>query len=198
MESMTANEMRSLIRILKEPAADYNARSLGMEEGISHMGALKILKKMGGKRFVLSRKMGNAVYYRPNLSEEYPEKLFEFLLRKEAEESAPRTRMWVREARNLSGKAEAAIIFGSVLGKKEYNDVDILLVLSAEQNKGIDAAIADLNCINSKPIHPVKQTKDDLVRNIRNGDKVVLSALRSGVVAFGYGEIIEVLKDAAR
>lgn len=196
MESMTANEMKSLMRILKEPAADYNARSLGMAEGITPMGALKILKKMGGKNLLVGKKYGKAIYYKPNLSEEYPEKFYEFLLRKEAEEASPRTRAWVREIRKLSGRAEAAIIFGSVLGKKEYNDVDVLFVLSQGQLKALKEEIAGIDSITDKKIHPIMQTKEDLVRNIRGGDKVVLSALKNGVVAFGYEKVIEAIRDS--
>ena len=197
MESMTANEMRSLIRILKEPAADYNARSLGMEEGITPMGALKILKKMGAKNLLRSKKYGKAVYYKPNLGEEYPEKFFEFLLRKEAEESAPRTKRWVREIRKLSGKAEAAILFGSVLGKGEYNDVDVLLVLSPGREKEVEKGIAEIDALSEKKVHAIWQTKEDLSANIAKRDKVVLSALKGGVVAFGYEKVIEAIRDGA-
>jgi len=198
MEALTVNEMKSLLMLLKEPSEEYNARTLGKKQGITPMGALKILKKMGRQNILKPRKMGNAVYYEPNLGEEYPRKLFEFLLRKEAEEASPRVRRWVREARKLFGKSEAAILFGSVLEKEDHADVDLLLILTPAQGRKIDQEMEQLNSMSVKKIHAVKQTKKDLVENVRKKDPVVLNALSGGIIAYGYEKIVEAIADASR
>jgi predicted nucleotidyltransferase len=198
MNSLTVNEIRSVIRILKEPAEDYNANTLSKDQGITSMGALKILKKMRGQNILNSKKLGNAVYYKPNLDDEYPENFFEFILRKEAEESPAKIKKWVRELRKLSGKAQAAILFGSVLEKDWYNDVDILLILRPGQVDEAEKGIEELNRINVKRIHALKQTRNDIIENIRKKDKTVLGALRNGIVLFGYKEVLGVIKDASR
>jgi len=115
-------------------------------------------------------------------------------MKKEAEESAPRVRRWVRELRRIEG-ADIGILFGSVLRKEKFNDVDALMVLRKAQNRRMDKSIRDLNKINVKKIHAVKQTRQDLVSNLWKKDRVVLEIIKSGIVLFGYEEIVEVVRD---
>ncbi len=197
MEALSLNEIRSSLKLLKEPLADYNANSLSKNQGITAMGALKILKRLEKQNLLRSKKMGKAVFYKPNLADDYPKRFFELLLEKQAEESSPRVKKWVRELRKLSDKAQAAIMFGSVLEKQDHGDVDVLLILEPSQNDVVEKALEELNQLNVKKIHAVKQTKEDLAQNIRKGDRVVLEALGKGIIPFGYEKIVEAIKDAA-
>ena len=47
------------------------------------------------------------------------------------------------------------------------------------------------NRILLKPIHPVKQTPKDLIKNLKMPDPVIINALRFGYVLCGYEEIIK-------
>ncbi len=198
MKALSLNEIESSLTLLKEPLADYNANSLGKKQGISAMGALKILKRLEKQNLLKSRKLGKAVFYKPNLADDYSRRFFELLLEKQAEESDPRIKKWIRELRKLSGKAQAAILFGSVLEKQDHGDVDVLIILEPTQNDIVEKAIEELNQLNVKKIHAVKQTKEDMVQNIRKGDRIVLEAIGKGIVPFGYGKIVEAIKDATR
>lgn len=195
MDSLSPGEMDVLLRIVKEPHADHSASSLGKAVGLSSMGALKILKRLEKKSILRSRTVGRSVLYAPNLDEEYPTRLFSFLLCKEAEESHPKVKRWVRETRKLSGAAEAAILFGSVLKGGEYNDIDILLVIKPSRNALTDALIEEMDKVNVKKMHVIRQTEKDLARNIRTGDKVVMGALRDGIAVFGYEKLIGAIRN---
>lgn len=195
MDSLSSTEMRALLRLLKEPRTDYSASTLGKALGITSMGALKILKRLEKQNILKSRKVGKSTLYTPNLKEEYPLRLFAFLLCKEAEDSASRIRRWVREARKLSDVSEAAVLYGSVLKEGKYDDVDLLLVQKPSQDSLIDYRIEEIDKVNVKRIHAVRQTKKDLVRNIRTGDKIILGALKDGIVLFGYDEVVGAIRD---
>lgn len=197
MEPLSAKEMEILLLLLKDCSGGYNANSISKRIDITPMGALKILKKLEKQGLLKSTKMGKAVFYRPVFENEYAEDLYAFILHKEAVESKPRVRMWVAETRKLRTNADAAIVFGSVLKDDEYGDVDLLLVLQPEKAAQLEADLEELNRINIKKVHAIKQTKEDLIRNIEVGDKRVLEALRKGVVAFGYKSVLEVLKDVS-
>ncbi len=198
MEIITGNEMETLLLLLKDFDADYNANNLSKKLGITPMGALKILKKMERQKLLNAKQMGKAVFYKPDLDSNYTKTFLEFLLQKKAEETKSRVKRWVKELRTLQNNAEIGILFGSVLEKESYNDVDLLIVLKQSQNSKINLLINEIRRINIKRIHVIKQTKEDLKQNIKKGDKVVLNAIKNGMVFFGYEKIIKVIQDVTR
>ena len=197
MRAITQNEMDVVLTIFKDVDSDYNANSLSKVIGVSSMGALKILKGLEAQGILKSKQMGQAVFYKVNLEDDYARSYVQFLLKKEASESAPRIRRWVRELRRIDG-ADIGILFGSVLRKEKFNDVDALMVLRKAQDRRLDKSIRDLNKINVKKIHAVKQTRKDLVSNLGEKNRVVLEIIKSGIVLFGYEEIVEVIRDVAQ
>ncbi|MDD5086948.1 MAG: hypothetical protein PHV16_04310, partial [Candidatus Nanoarchaeia archaeon] len=127
--------MEALMLLLKDFNSDYNANNLSKEIGITSMGALKIVKKMEKQKLLKAKQMGKAVFYKPDLGNKYTEGFLKFLLQKKAEEANPRVKRWITELRRLQGDAEMGILFGSVLHKEKYNDVDFLIVMKESQNK---------------------------------------------------------------
>jgi len=198
MEIITGNEMETMLLLLKDFDADYNANNLSKKLGITPMGALKILKKMEKQKLLNAKQMGKAVFYKPDLNSSYTRTFLEFLLQKKAEETKSRVKRWVKELRKLQNNAEIGILFGSVLEKESYNDVDLLIVLKQSQNSKINLLINEISRINIKKIHVIKQTKEDLKQNIKKGDKVVLNTIKNGMVFFGYEKIIKVIQDVTR
>lgn len=197
MDSVTPNEMKVVLRIVKDVSSEFNANSLAEELGLTAMGALKILKRLEKQGILKSRKLGRAVFYKPDFENNYAKTFFRFLLQKEAEETQPKLKRWITEARKLKETAETAVVFGSIL-EKEGDDVDILIVLKREDQKKLDDQLNELKEINVKRIHAIKQTIGDFKKNIEQNDKVVLDAVKKGVVAFGYENMVEVLEDAAQ
>ena len=197
MDSVTSNEMKLVLRIAKDVSRDFNANNLAEEVGLTAMGALKILKKLEKQGILKSRRLGRASFYKPDYDNNYARGFLRFLLQKEAEEAPARVKRWVTEARKLSEAAEIVVVFGSIL-EKDGVDVDVLVVLKPGGRGKLEDQLKELNMINIKRIHPVKQTPADFTKNIRRGDNVVLSAVKNGVVAFGYGNMVGVLEDAAQ
>ena len=63
--------------------------------------------------------------------------------------------------------------------------------------KLVNNLIKGKNQLLLKKLHPIKQTKKDLIKNIKIADKVVINALKEGVTLHGYEKIIELIKNAA-
>ncbi|MFH0752431.1 MAG: hypothetical protein V1914_02420 [archaeon] len=196
MNQITENEMRALLVLFKDVTTDYNANNISKKLGLTAMGALKILKKLEKQKLIKSKQMGKAVFYKANLGNSYTKNYFQFLLRKEAEETEPKIKRWVKELRKLQNNTQAGILFGSILGKGNPNDVDILLILKQSQNKQANQTLTDINKLTHKKIHAVKQTKNDLIENIKNKDKVIINALKNSVALYGYEDIMEVMQHA--
>jgi len=95
-------------------------------------------------------------------------------------------------------KAEAIVLFGSVLRGKGNNDVDVLLLVDSKNHAIVSEQVKEKNTILIKPVHPVWQTRTDLEKNLKKPDKVVIEILKTGVVLKGQEIIAEVLEHVAR
>ena len=190
MRNLTKNEMLAVLTILKSPETLYNARNLSGILGISHMGCLKILKKLEKENILKSEHIGRSIAYRINVENQYSKTYVQFLLSNEAENSSPAISRWVHEIRKIKN-CDLAILFGSLLRKSEPQDIDILFVTDQQKFDKLKKEVSELNQLNVKKIHPIYQSKTDLIENIKRKDKVILNAIK-GIVAIGEERFLEV------
>lgn len=193
MLNITNNEMNFILSIFKSPEKEYNANSIAKQIGISSMGALKIARKLEKENIIALKEFGKANFFKINFNNEYTKQYLNFLLKREAEQSLPYVRVWVKEIRKIRN-ADAAILFGSVLQKqKDAGDVDVLLITNQKKFGKLKKEVENINLINIKKLHPVYQAKRDFEENIKKQDKLVVSAIK-GIVVFGEGVIIKLFE----
>lgn len=194
MQDITKNEMQAVLAIVKSPEIMYNANSLSKVLGISSMGALKIVKRLEKEGVLKSKQIGKASIYQINIENDYANKYVSFLLSKEAINSPALVKRWINEIKKLKS-ADMAILFGSVLRKQEPRDIDVLLVTDQKKFEKLKKEVDERNQINIKKLHPVFQSFEDVVNNIKKRDPVVLNAIK-GIIVFGEDRFIEVYHDA--
>ena len=193
MKDITNNEMNFVLNLLKNPKEELNARNMAKRIGITHMGSFKIAKKLEKEEIVDSRQIGKGNYYKLNLNKEYVRQYVLFLLSRESEQSNPSIKRWVNELKNIT-KAEIIILFGSVLTKHEgAKDIDVLLVTNDRKFHTLKKEIESINLVNQIKIHPLYQSREDFERNVKIGDKVILSAIK-GIVIFGGNSFLEAIE----
>lgn len=193
MSSLTPKENEVLLVLFKDFNKDYNSNSLSKIVGITPRGALKILKNLHKQNLLMRKQFGKAVFYKVNLEDYYAFRTLETLLIYEAREKVPR---WLAEFKELFKDVEIAIIFGSIIrNPKQANDIDLLLVFTQKNLKQVKSFINEKNKILLKPIHPIMQSLNDIKKNLKKKDPVVLNALRRGYVLQGYDKLIEVVKN---
>ena len=197
MNEISPNEMKTLLMIFKDYSSSYNANNLSKKLNITSMGCLKILKNLEKKKILTSKQLGKARFYKIDFENSYAKTYLQFILENEAEESIPKIKKVVKEVRKLQENATIGIVFGSVLHKENYADVDLLLVLNNQKNEGLNKNIEEINKINIKKIHAVKQTEEDLIKNLKENNAVIISAIKEGIVAFGYEKVIKVIEDVS-
>jgi len=198
MEQISNNEMKIMSILFKEPYVDYNANNLSKITNLSSMGTLKILKKLEKQNLIKGKQMGKATFYKPHLKNQYSQIFIELILRKEAEESLPKVKRWIKELKKFEKDSEIGIIFGSLLKKSGFEDIDFLLIINSLKNKKINQITKNLNEINIKKIHLVKQTDKDFKKNIKEKNKIILNALKEGIVIFGHKKIIRAIQDVTQ
>ncbi len=193
MKDVTKNEMLFILGIFKSPETEYNANSIAKVLGISSMGALKIAKRLEKENIILSRELGKAKFYRLNWESDYVRDYVRFLLKREAEHAHSYVKVWIGEIRKLKS-ADAAMLFGSVLRKfRKAKDVDAILITDQKKFARLQGEVEEINKLNVKRLHPVYQSKEDFMRNISKGDKLLLSAVK-GIAVLGEDIIIDGLR----
>jgi len=197
MNEISSNEMKAILMIFKDFSSSYNANNLSKKLNITSMGCLKILKNLEKKKILISKQLGKARFYKIDFENSYAKTYVQFILENEAEESIPKIKKVVKEIRKLQENADIGIVFGSVLNKENYADIDLLLVLEKRRNVNIDKAVGEINKINIKKIHALKQTEEDLIKNLKENNVIVISAIKEGIVAFGYEKVIKVIEDVS-
>lgn len=196
MREITRSEIGIVLALVKSPEAAYNANSLSKVIGITPMGALKILKRLEHESIVKSRKTGKAIIYRINIEESYARKYVSLILVREAQYAAPKAKRWIDEVKKIKN-ADVAILFGSVLEKPNPNDIDVLFITDQKRFPHLQREIRELNEINIKKVHPMYQTRSDIIKNIKNRDKPLLNAIK-GIVVFGEEKFLDIYNESRK
>ncbi len=187
------NEMKLALCILKNPEKELNSRGLAGLIGITPMGALKIAKKLVEENILTSKQIGKAIIYKINYNSPYALAYISLLLKRESEKAKPYVKRWINELQKIK-YAKAIVIFGSVLTKeKDAKDIDALILVNQRDFKAVEQEISKINIINEKKIHPVYQTEKDLEKQIKNGNKVILNAIK-GIAIFGEEVLVSLLR----
>lgn len=196
MAPLAKTERAVLLLLFKDFSTDYNANLICKKLEISRRGALKIVKKLKEQELLIGRQYGKAVFYKVNLAQAYTRKVIEVLLMEESKEKGSR---WLSEFKELFPQVSIAIIFGSAIRNYDKaNDIDLVVVFTKKKYKTVTEWIADKNRILLKPIHRIIQTPQDLIKNLKMPDPVIVNALRFGYILHGYEELIDAVYQAQK
>lgn len=196
MKDITKAEMDTILALIKSPEVIYNANSLAKVIGITSMGALKILKRLELENIVKSKKIGKATIYKINIEDPYARKYVSLILLREAKYANPKVKRWISEVKKIRN-ADLIIIFGSVLEKPNPNDIDVLFVTNQRKFPELQEEIREINELNIKKIHPVYQTYEDIIKNIKKRDKPLLNAIK-GITIMGEEKFLEIYDESRK
>ena len=192
MTAATLLEKKIVLRLFKDFTMDYNSSSIAKVLDKTRVGAFKALNSLEKDTIVKGRKLGKAKFYKINLEDEYARKNVETLLMEEAKNNI----RWKDELSQLFELTDIIILFGSIIRSEEKaNDVDLLLVFNKKNNNKINDFIKEKNRLLIKKLHPIKQTRDDLRKNILKRDKVIIDAIKNGIVLHGHEKITGIIKN---
>lgn len=194
MVSITHNESRAVNLLLRDFANDHNINQIAKELSLSPRGAYKILKKLENNKILTAKKVGNNIIYKINFENESTPDTCQFVLTER--KTTPYIQAWIKDLEQLKELTELAILFGSVLEKgKQASDIDVLLVFEKKKFNKVQQKIKEINMIKTKKLHPIMQTKQDLILNIKKKDPVILKLINTGIVLWGRNILIEAIKD---
>ena len=191
MKGITEKEMLFVLSIFKSPEKEYSASSIASILNISRMGALKIARKLEKEEIIGSKIIGKSKIYFLNAAKDYTKHYLRMLLGREAEKAQPYIKVWINEIKKIKN-AEAAILFGSILRKKEANDIDVIFIVKQNKFEELKKEIEKVNKLNIKKIHPVYQSENDFKKNLYRYDKLVIGAIK-GIFVVGENKLIDII-----
>ncbi len=194
---ITNNEKKILRFLLAHFNSDYSINEIAKKCSLAPNGAYEILKKFEEKEILLPKKIANSKSYKINFDSRESNKLLELALIPDYKESKIKYRY--NDLKPLEDITSLCILFGSYTTKKENpSDIDILFVIKKSDYKKYSAALEKAKRILPLKLHDVIQTKEDLIKNIKKEEKLIIEAISGGIVLWGHEFLIEVIKDAIK
>ena len=192
---MVSKNTKKVMHFLLRSLEPININQLSRKLKISVGGSFKILNKLEKEKLILCNKIGNAKYYKIDLDNKEAFALSELILLENKRKLKEYSKLYAEEIVKFN-KADLIILFGSVLNKKDFNDVDVLFVTS--KIKAVTEFCLKISRIKTKPVVPLIIREEDLIKKLKKKNKVIIEVFNSGVVLHGERFFLEVLKNVER
>jgi len=194
---ITNNEKKILRFLLAHLNSDYSINEIAKKCSLAPNGAYEILKKFEEKEILNSKKIANSKSYKINFNSIEANKLLELVLIPNYKESKIKYRY--NDLKPLENMTNLCILFGSYITKKEKpNDIDILFVIKKSDYEKYSEVLEKVKRILPLKLHDVIQTKEDLTKNIKKEEKLIIEAISEGIVLWGHEFLIGVIKNAIK
>lgn len=190
---ITNNEKKLLRFLLANFNSDYSINEIAKKCGLAPNGAYEILKKFEKKDILLIKKIANTKSYKINFESIEARKLLELIIIPNYQESKIKYRY--NDLKPLESVTKLCIIFGSYIKKEKPNDIDVIFVIRKGDYKKYTELLEKIKRIMPFKLHDIIQTREDLKKNIRKGEKIIIKAINEGIILWGHEFLIEVLKN---
>ena len=186
--------------LLKDISKKHTVTSLAKERGISRVGSWKLLQELEKENLVLLTSIGPEKTSVREVSLNWDNPILEKTLALLLAEEALKQDKWRYNFKELKNHVDFLILFGSILhSPKEANDIDILSLVSDEENFAkIGKIITDIQITQSKKIHAINFTEKELKHELKEKNKAYLEALKKGVVLFGQENFIKFIEEISK
>lgn len=194
---ITNNEKKILRFLLANFDRDYSINEIAKQCSLAPNGAYEALKKFEERGILLFKKIANLKSYKINFESKEATKLLELILIPDYKESKIYYRY--KDLKPLEEFAQICIIFGSYIAKKQKpNDIDVLFVIKKRDYTKYTQVLDKVKTTMPFKLHDVLQTKEDLRKNIKKRDELMIKILSEGIILWGHEFLIEEIKNASK
>jgi len=190
---LTENEKKVLKFLLMKFGEEYSINEIARKCNLAPNGALKILKKFEGVGVLIPKKIANIKSYSLNFNNEKTKNFLELSLMTELK---GRLKFRRDDLEPIKKIIIACIVFGSYINtKREPNDLDLLFIIDKPKFKEYKKKALEVFKTIPIKVHDVLQTKRDFRENIHKKNKVIINALKSGIIFWGHKEKIRLIEN---
>ena len=196
MGEISENGKMALKIMFTDHLTSYNSYNIKDKIGISDVGSLKLLRSLNKKGLLVSEKMGNAIFCKPNLKNEYLLKLLELIFLDYSNLSSF-VKGWIYDLKSFAFFTKGVFLFGSILKKeKAARDVDVCFILKSPKDyHKLQVKVNEMNKKNRLKVHPLYLTQTDFEEKLKEKDKPLLEMVKSCAVVHGQELFVEVVKN---
>ena len=192
---LTQNE-KNILKFLMTSFRHYSVNDISKENKLAPNGAYKILKKLEKLGVVYPTNVGKIKSYKINFNNKLTMNYLEIALSDERINDA-KIKIRVQDFKDLMDICKAAVIFGSyITEKKKPNDIDVVFVIYKDKYKEYKNILEKIKEMLPYKIHDILQTPNDMANNLKEQDKIIINAIRNGIVLWGYDIIAGCVKNA--
>src|SRR3989344_131359 len=145
----------------------YNARQLSKILNINHAHANKLCNLLVYKKLLVREEIGNSVFFSYGYNNKLAIKFMEYTLSLEEKQLPKWLSVLSYNLKKFNDHIEMALIFGSSINTKDFNDVDVLLLYDIEKSKDIKRIKDEIRKseLIEKPIRYVDIAEKDVLLN---------------------------------
>ncbi|MBU0930315.1 MAG: winged helix-turn-helix domain-containing protein [Nanoarchaeota archaeon] len=192
---LTDNE-KKVLKFLMISSNHYSINDIAKNCRLAPNGAYKILKKLENTGIIYFEEIGRIKAYRINFENPLTKNYLEIALTDDRIKES-KIKIRIQDFRELKSLCKAAVIFGSyITEKKNPNDIDVLFIMDADNYKEYNAKLEDIRNIIPYKIHDVIQTQKDFIKNLKKQDKIIIEAVKNGLVLWGHAFIVNSIENA--
>ena len=140
--------------------------------------------------------IANIKAYKPDFDNEKTTMVYELAFMPDALIQG-RIKLRAEDFKQLKAVTKACVLFGSyVTAKQKPEDLDALFVVEKDNFESYKKALAKVQDITPVKIHDIVQTTEDMRQNLKRKDPIISEALSKGLALWGFGTIVQVIKNA--
>ncbi len=197
--TITRTMTRIIITMLKDFASDHTTTSLAKAAGVTRVGAWKALRRLSSDSFITTESVGAGKTNATLARLFWGNPLLEKTLALSLTEESLRHRRWRTGLAELEGLADFTILYGSILRSPQTaHDIDLLAVISKKKDfLRFQDALLRIQKTQSKHIHSITFTPQEISRELRGRNEAMLDAVRTGIVLFGQERFVAFMRRSA-
>jgi predicted nucleotidyltransferase len=194
---LPANFVKIVNFLFRSIPKKFNVNQISRELEISVGSAYKILKSLEKKGVVVSQEIGNGIYYALNLDKKEAISITQLVLMEDRNKilaKNPLASIYAKDLKDAEDSSRAIILFGSIVDRKDANDVDVLFIIDKGKSKAVEDFCTKLSDLRPRRVNPLLMTTADFKAHIKKQDKVIVDILKKGVILSGEDVIIKTVK----
>lgn len=194
---LTMNEKYVLRFLIVSTGKDYSINDVAKACKLTPNGAYKLLTKLEREGILKAKPIANIKSYKLNFESEKTVKVLELALMPDAIEG--RMKLRADDLKPLKAITKACILFGSyITNKKEPGDLDVLFIVEKKDFTAYKKTLLKVQDITPIKIQDIVQTTEDIDKNLRKEDPIIVVSLRDGIVLWGFDTLVEVIKNVSQ
>jgi hypothetical protein len=165
--SFSKLELTLLKYIFRHYKEKLNPRTLARTLDINHAHATKLCASLAEKSLLKKEELGNSIFYSFNYNNSLSIGFISFILSLEEKESSSDLAVLLHSLKGLEPYLSFGCIYGSSIHKKDYNDIDVLLVYDPKHRSSISKLKDNIrqSGLITKPIRYLEISTEDIKKN---------------------------------